>query len=105
MYSWRRFFESVSLCLDDDSSILCDNAQTIRLLAKESPKLVTRLRHIDIHQHWLRQEVQEGKLCVDWICSADMPADGLTKALPRQKHEDFVRLLGLSTIAVQEGSH
>ena len=27
-----------------------------------------------------------------------MPADGLTKALPRQRHEAFVRLLGLTDI-------
>jgi hypothetical protein len=100
MYSWRRFFASIFLSLDDDSTIWCDNAQTIRLLAKETPKLVTRLRHVDIHQHWLRQEVQEGRLRVDWVSTADMPADGLTKALPRQKHDDFVRLLGLSTIVV-----
>jgi hypothetical protein len=107
MYSWRRFFESISLCLDDDFSIWCDNAQTIRLLAKESPKLVTRLRHIDIHQHWLRQEVQEGRLRVDWVSTANMPADGLTKALPRQKHDEFVRLQGLSTIIITtlDGTH
>jgi hypothetical protein len=107
MYSWRRFFEAIFLCLDDDLTIWCDNAQTIRLLAKETPKLVTRLRHVDIHQHWLWQEVQEGRLRVDWVSTADMPADGLTKALPRQKHEDFVRLLGLSTVTVpsQEGIH
>jgi hypothetical protein len=53
MYSWRCFLESISLCLDDDSSIWCDNTQTIRLIAKETPKLVTRLCLIDIHQHWL----------------------------------------------------
>ena len=27
-----------------------------------------------------------------------MPADGLTKALPRQKHEKFVKQLGLVDI-------
>jgi hypothetical protein len=105
MYSWRCFFESIFLCLDDNSTIWCDNAQTIRLLAKETPKLVTRLRHVDIHQHWLRQEVQEGRLRVEWVSTTDMPADGLIEALPHQKHEDFVRLLGLATLTVQEGTH
>jgi len=28
-----------------------------------------------------------------------MPADGLTKALPRQKHEIFIKQLGLVDIA------
>jgi hypothetical protein len=49
MYSWRRFFASIFLSLDDDSTIWCDNAQTIRLQAKATPKLVTRLRYVDIH--------------------------------------------------------
>jgi hypothetical protein len=107
MYNWRRLFESIFLCLDDDLTIWCANAQTIRLLAKKTPKLVTLQRHVDIHQHWLRHEVEEGKLRVDCVSTADMPADGLTKALPRQKHEDIVRLLGLSTVTVptQEGIH
>jgi hypothetical protein len=25
---------------------------------KEEPELNTKLRHVDIHHHWLRQEVQ-----------------------------------------------
>jgi hypothetical protein len=61
-------------------------------------KLATKLRHIDIHKHWLRQEVQAKRLRVNWIPTAEMPADGLTKALPRQKHEIFVRQLGLVDI-------
>ena len=65
---------------------------------KETPQLETRLRHVDIHQHWLRQEVQEKRLLVKWIPTSQMPADGLTKALPRQKHEEFVRQLGLTNI-------
>jgi hypothetical protein len=64
MYASWLFFGSISLCLDDDSTIWRDYAQTIRLLVRETPKLITRLRHVDIHQHWLRQEVQEGRLRV-----------------------------------------
>ena len=47
---------------------------------------------------WLRQEVQQGCLRVNWLPTDDMPADGLMKALPRQKHEVFVRQLGLVDI-------
>ena len=65
---------------------------------KESPKLATKLKHVDIHQHWLRQEVQENKLKISWIPTNRMPADGLTKALPRQKHQEFITLFGLVDI-------
>src|SRR2546423_9771145 len=72
--------------------------QTIGLLTKDTAKLTTKLRHIDIHRHWVRQEVQAKRIQIDWIHTAEMPADGLTKALPRQKHENFVRQLGLVDI-------
>ena len=54
---------------------------------------------MDIHQHWLRQEVQEGRIAVEWTKTADMVADGLTKLLPRQKHAEFVSQLGMEDIS------
>ena len=35
---------------------------------------------------------------VKWVPTAEMVADGLTKVLPRQKHENFVRLLRMKDI-------
>ena len=70
----------------------------IRLLTKDSPTLNTKLRHIDIHQHWLRQEVQEKRIMVNWVKTTEIPADGFTKALPRQRHEAFLSQLGLVNI-------
>ena len=96
---WKRFFSTIYLDLDHDISIACDNQQTLGLLDKESPLLSTKLRHINIHNHWLRQEVQQGRIKTQWIPTAEMPADGLTKSLPRQRHEKFVQQLGLVDIS------
>ena len=63
-------------------------------------KTQTALRHIDIQQHWLRETVQANKLKVAWIPTTEMPADGMTKGLPVQKHQAFVRMLGLEDISV-----
>jgi hypothetical protein len=60
--------------------------------------LATKLRHVDIHQHWLRQEVQANRIAVQWVSTNNMPADGLTKSLPRQRQEKFVQMLGLVNI-------
>ncbi len=62
--------------------IHCDNQMTLGLIQNETPRLSTRLRHVDVHSCWLRQEVQEKRITTDWIPTAKMPADGLTKALP-----------------------
>ena len=103
LYWWQRIFTALHLDLDEDYSINCDNLQTVRLMLKETPRLVTKLKHIDIHQHWLRQEIATGGLNIQWISTDSMPADGFTKALPRQKHEAFVRQLGLVDIVSMVG--
>jgi len=53
---------------------------------------------VNIHQHWLRELVQRNRINIDWVPTANMPADGLTKALPPQKHKKFVEMLGLRDI-------
>lgn len=95
---WMRFFRHIQFDLDEEPTINCDNQQTIRLLTKETPKLQTALRHVDIHQCWLRQEVQAGHIKVQWVPTADMVADGFTKVLLGQKHAEFIRLLNLVDI-------
>jgi len=55
----------------------------------------TALKHIDVHNCWARQAYQEGSFEVNYTPTAQMLAVGLTKALPAQKFETFVRQLGL----------
>jgi Reverse transcriptase (RNA-dependent DNA polymerase) len=95
---WNRFFSNIRFNMKQRLSIACDNLQTIGILEKDSLKLTTKLRHVDIHQHWLRQEVEAGRISIRWIPTAEMPADGLTKPLSAQKHEAFVKQLNLVDI-------
>ena len=95
---WQRFFASITLDLDQDYTIECDNLQTVRLMLKEAPKLETKLKHVDIHRHWLKQEVENGHINIKWVPTSEMAADGFTKALPRQKHEDFIRHLNMVNV-------
>ena len=46
---FQRFFDNIKLELDQDLVAYYDNLQTVRLLIKESPKLVTKLKHVNIH--------------------------------------------------------
>jgi hypothetical protein len=64
-------------------------------VTKEASKLQTKLRYVDIHNHWLRQEVSNGTIHVKYILTAEMLADSFTKALPANKWEEFLRQLGL----------
>lgn len=90
-----RLMKSLTLKFSEPLIIECDNAQTIRLLMAESLKLQTKLRHVDIHSHWLRQEVQRDSIQLKWMPIKRMIADGLTKALTPANFGIFVRMIGL----------
>ena len=54
LYWWRRIFDHVHLELrDQDEALQCNNQQTVRLVVRGSPKLATKLKHVDVYQHWL----------------------------------------------------
>lgn len=90
-----RLMLALTLVLPEPLTVDCDNAQTRRLLVDESMKLQTKLRHVDIHSHWLRQEVQRKSIDIRWMPTKKMIADGLTKALLSAKHEAFVEMTSL----------
>lgn len=98
---WERLFKQIGFDPGHSVILSCDNQQTTGVLNKPAPLLNTKLRHVDIHQHWLREKVQNGELRVSWIPTNDMPADGFTKSLSRQRHDNFLRLLGMVDIADQ----
>ena len=47
---------------------------------------------------WIRQEHKAGRVTASYLPSADMTADGLTKALPTQAHRRFVAAVRLEDI-------
>ena len=92
---WKQLFSTISFNPEHPLSIQCDNKQTVGIVSKDEPVIQSKLKHVDIHGCWLHQEVQAGHVSVDWIPTALMPADGLTKLLPLHKHQVFIQLLRL----------
>ena len=56
-------------------------------------------RRIDIHQCWLREQLKEGAISIKWTPSAEVLADGFTKALTVQGHKNFTEVIGLVDIS------
>ncbi|KAK1918692.1 hypothetical protein P3342_001741 [Pyrenophora teres f. teres] len=57
-----RLLKELGIQLENPTvTIQCYNKQTIRLVTEEISKLQTKLRHVDIHNHWIRQEVCHGE--------------------------------------------
>jgi hypothetical protein len=67
-----RLLKALTLHLNRPLTIQCHNRQALRLLNEESAKLVTKLRHVDIYGHWLRQEVRERRVILNWVPTTEM---------------------------------
>ena len=75
--------------------IQSDNAGSISLT--KDAAFHARLKHIDVQFHYTRECVDAKDVLFKYLCTADMPADIMTKALPRPKHDKFTALLGLTS--------
>jgi hypothetical protein len=58
------------------------------------------MKHLNTKYHWLREQVEEKVFSLDYIPTAGMPADILTKPLERVLHEKMCHLLGLRRHAI-----
>jgi hypothetical protein len=98
----RRLLRQLGALPVSPVQVLCDNQQTVNIVNNDSPFVPTKLRHIDIQQHWLRSTLhgdgEHSAIKIKWIPTAEMPADGLTKLLPPPKHAEFVKMLKLIPI-------
>ena len=59
--------------------ILCDNTTTLKLVLKKLALIKTNLRHVNIHNHWLMQEVSKERIKVQFVPLAKNVVDGLIK--------------------------
>lgn len=73
--------------------IYCDNQGAIALA--KNPQFHARTKHIDIQHHFVREKVAEGKVQLSYIPTDKQIADGLTKALPKDRFVQFRKALGL----------
>jgi hypothetical protein len=83
--------------------LVCDNQQTIGILQRPLEKLKTKLKHVDIHNHWLREHVQKETIRVSYERSSKLIADGLTKPLQGAQFQESCRQLGL--VKIEEKIH
>jgi hypothetical protein len=73
-----------------------DNQSAIQVA--RNPEHHGRMKHLNLHYFWLRDEVVKGHLAPRYIPTAEMAADILTKALARVKVETAREQLGLFPI-------
>jgi ribonuclease HI len=66
---------------NSEATVLHSDNQSVIALAK-NPVAHARAKHIDIRHHFIREAVQDNIIWVQYIPTAEMTADSLTKAEP-----------------------
>jgi hypothetical protein len=90
MYGWMA---EVGLRQELPGTVYCDNRGAVDLT--KNTKSHSKVKHIDIRHHFVRELVQKGELKVDFIRGTENPADLFTKPLPRDAHHCYLAELSI----------
>jgi hypothetical protein len=90
-----RLFKQIQFDPEQQPDMLCDNQQTVGLIRKKRPQLRSKLKRVDVHNLWLGQIHEDGKVTADWFQNKSMPANGFMMTLPTEKHNHFMKQLDL----------
>ena len=60
-----------------------------------NPLNSARTRYIDFRYKWVTDMVRKGYFKINHVSTEEMVADGLTKGLGKEKHNSFVKMLGI----------
>ncbi len=75
--------ENIKIQFKTPLTLYGDNQSAIKFA--NNSNFQSRMRHVNLRHHFLKERVQTGRLCLTYVKSDDNLADGLTKALQKQK--------------------
>jgi hypothetical protein len=76
------------------TALWVDNQSAIRLV--KNPEMHSRTKHIGVRFHYIRDQVANGQIKVEYISTTQQLADCLTKPLMKTKLEENRQKLGIS---------
>eukprot|EP00253_Pinus_taeda_P014154 PITA_14154 len=86
-------FKDFQITCTPPISILCDNTSAISI--SKNPVMHLKTKHIPIKYHFLREQVLEQKVKLEYVPSKEQVANILTKPLPRETFEYLGQKLGV----------
>ena len=77
---------SIHLVLSDSQRAIC---------LEKAPRFNSRTKHIDIKYHFVQDACTQGLIDLNYLPTAKMLADIMTKLLPRDTHQRHTQGMGL----------
>ena len=77
------------------TTLFSDNQSAIALA--NNPMSHAHAKHIDLRHHFIREAIANRIIWVQYIPTAEMMADSLTKALGRKKHKKCTARMGMTS--------
>ena len=81
------------------TTIFVDNQGAMKLA--EKPQFHNRTKHIDIPYHFIRDTLAAGEIVQQYLPTADMVADIMTKPLPHEKPKKHSGPMGLHSASAK----
>jgi transposase InsO family protein len=89
----RSLFDELGSKPEGPSHLYIDNQSALSVA--KNPEHHGRMKHLDLRYFWLREKVVQKTIQIGYVPTGSMPADILTKALPRELVERHRRTMGL----------
>ena len=89
----RKTLQDIQITCTPPISILCDNTSAISI--SKNPVMHSKTKHIPIKYHFLREQVLEQKVKLEYVPSKEQVDDIFTKPLPRETFEYLRQKLGV----------
>ena len=90
---FRLILSELGMLKEGPTEILLDNQSAIALA--KNPVFHGWMRHVEVQHHFIREKLEDGVITAEYVPTGDQVADVLTKGLAREKHDRFVKGLGL----------
>ena len=92
----KRFLVELGLNVQKEYVIRCDSQSAIDLSKNATFHSITN--HIDVRYHWIGYVLENGLMKINKIHTNRNLSDMMMKEVPKEKHELYIALVGISSI-------
>ena len=89
----KQTLQDIHVTCNEPIPILCDNTSAISI--SKNPVMHSKTKHIPIKFHFLREQVTEKNMKLEYVGTKEQVADIFTKPLPRETFEYLREKLGV----------